>query len=44
LVKFSLFYNLPPPFSVPIPTSPIPHAYLLYIFLNRLKPPQLRLS
>jgi hypothetical protein len=44
LVDLSLFPNYPPLFSVPLLTSPVPHAHVLHIFLNRFKPPKLRFS
>jgi hypothetical protein len=39
-MNFSLFQNSPPIFSVQRLTSPVPHANVLHIFLNRPQPHQ----
>ena len=43
-MDLSLFKNCPPLFSDLRLTFPVPHAQLLWILLNWLKPPQLRFS
>ena len=44
LMNLSLFQNCPSLLSVLQVTSPVPHTLVLSIFLNWLKPPQLRFS
>jgi len=43
-VNLSLFHSCPPLLSVLQLKSPVPHTLVLSIFLNWLKPPQLRFS
>jgi hypothetical protein len=38
LINFKLFQNCPLLFPALLFTSPVPHAHVLQIFLNRIKP------